>query len=138
MPLLVVDAGSGHTLTDAPVSSLIRLPHPRTGVVVQYLKVGATLCELQRVRPPTPASYFVGQEVHTDGALTLATRVDPGFLLLRALAVNGARFSPLDQTLAAADGTGDSAAGKRAGAEAAVQLSVLAGLDGTPAQVPDA
>ena len=93
MPLLVVDAGSGHTLTDAPVSSLIRLPHPRTGVVVQYLKVGATLCELQRVRPPTPASYFVGQEVHTDGALTLATRVDPGFLLLRALAVNGARFS---------------------------------------------
>jgi hypothetical protein len=82
-------------------------PHARTharartaGRQQRFLRHGGDLLELQRLTQPTPCSWFVDQAVLSDGALLVASRVDPLFFLLPLLARNGGRFSPMSQYLA--------------------------------------
>lgn len=52
------------------------------------------------------ASFFIDQSVQEDGALHMASRIDPLFLLLPVLTKHATRWCPLDQVLAEA-GCGD-------------------------------
>lgn len=67
------------------------------------MMVGDNLLELQVARPREPqelASFFVGQAVQQDGAVHMASRVDPLFLLLPVLCKHATKWCPLDQALA--------------------------------------
>jgi hypothetical protein len=50
----------------------------------RYLVVGNALLEIQRVLQE-PTSWFIGQSVESDGALHVATRIDPLYLALPLL-----------------------------------------------------
>ncbi|CAN0234512.1 unnamed protein product, partial [Phaeothamnion confervicola] len=80
------------------------MSHPRTGKTAQYMFCGEDVLEIQVLRPDAGqfASYLIDQRVQSDGALFVATRVDPALLLLPHLAEHALRWSPLDQILAAA------------------------------------
>ena len=106
-------------------ASILTLSHPRTGRSAQYLLLPVApptttkapeddgtpprmqLCELQAgtetidngapVRQP--ASWFTGHRVCSDGALYLATPVDPLFVLLPVLDAARAKACPLAQLL---------------------------------------
>lgn len=67
------------------------------------MMVGDNLLELQVARPREPqelASFFVDQAVQQEGAVHMASRIDPLFLLLPVLAKHATRWCPLDQALA--------------------------------------
>eukprot|EP00752_Nemacystus_decipiens_P016423 g14680.t1 len=67
------------------------------------MMVGDNLLELQVARPREPqelASFFVDQAVQQDGAVHMASRVDPLFLLLPVLCKHATKWCPLDQALA--------------------------------------
>lgn len=75
----------------------------KTGEMTKFLMVGDNLLELQVARPREPqelASFFVDQAVQQDGAVHMASRVDPLFLLLPVLGKHATRWCPLDQALA--------------------------------------
>lgn len=76
----------------------LRLPHPRTGLPSLFLpyqlRQGAgdgsdarssTILEVQTVAPPDARSWFVGEEVVSDGRLLVMTPIDPIFLLIPIL-----------------------------------------------------
>ncbi|KAL4267731.1 Ribonuclease H2 subunit B [Pleurotus pulmonarius] len=65
--------------------AFFRLPHPRTGLPSLFLPYAASLLEVQAVEPPNPRSWFIDQEVLSDGRLILMTPIDPTFLLLWVL-----------------------------------------------------
>lgn len=67
--------------------TLVSLAHPRiAGLRVYYLLRGAQMLEINAHVPyKDRASWFVGEHVHSDGRLYLATPMDPLFLLLPAL-----------------------------------------------------
>lgn len=67
------------------------------------MMVRGNLLELQVARPREPqelASFFVDQSVQQDGAVHMASRVDPLFLLLPVLYKHATKWCPLDQALA--------------------------------------
>lgn len=67
------------------------------------MMVGDNLLELQAARPREPhelASFFIDQTVQQDGAVRVASRMDPLFLLLPVLCKHATRWCPLDQALA--------------------------------------
>ncbi|KAI9591534.1 ribonuclease H2, subunit B [Syncephalis fuscata] len=64
----------------------ITLPHPRTGIIVQYVCDATQLLEIQHVNPDNiPASWFIDNTVQKDGSLLLFTPVDVLFILLPIL-----------------------------------------------------
>ncbi|KAK7053469.1 hypothetical protein VNI00_004095 [Paramarasmius palmivorus] len=70
--------------------SFIRLPHPRTGLPSLFLPSdttahGSSILELQQVTPPNARSWFVGNEVVSDGKLLFLVPIDPAFLLIHIL-----------------------------------------------------
>ncbi|KAF7428249.1 hypothetical protein PC9H_007470 [Pleurotus ostreatus] len=70
--------------------AFFRLPHPRTGSPSMFLPYAArvgtsSLLEVQAVEPPNPRSWFIDQEVLSDGRLIMMTPIDPTFLLLWVL-----------------------------------------------------
>ncbi|KAE9411259.1 hypothetical protein BT96DRAFT_952373 [Gymnopus androsaceus JB14] len=79
--------------------SFIRLPHPRTGLPSLFLphqtESGSTIAELQAVEPVNPRSWFIENEVVSDGKLLMILPVDPAFLLIPILRA----FSPKDGSL---------------------------------------
>lgn len=67
------------------------------------MMVGDNLLELQAARPRGPqelGSFFIDQSVQEDGAVHMASRIDPLFLLLPVLCKHATRWCPLDQALA--------------------------------------
>ena len=69
------------------------------------MMVGEDLLELQAARPRRReelGSFFIDQSVQEDGAVRMASRVDPLFLLLPVLCKHATRWCPLDQALAEA------------------------------------
>ena len=113
-------------------AALLTLRHPRTGRAAQYMLLPASegaasagadggdppaammLCEVQAGAETVdngapllqPTSWFIGHRVCSDGALYLATPVDPLFLLLPVLHAARAKASPLDQLLDGGGGGG--------------------------------
>ncbi|ESK96583.1 ribonuclease h2 subunit b [Moniliophthora roreri MCA 2997] len=87
--------------------SLIRLPHPRTGLPALFLPFNSaahasSISELQQVTPPNARSWFVGDEVVADGKLLFFVPVDPAFLLihiLKSTLPNDTPFRPADDIL---------------------------------------
>ncbi|KDQ27721.1 hypothetical protein PLEOSDRAFT_1065053 [Pleurotus ostreatus PC15] len=82
--------------------AFFRLPHPRTGSPSMFLPYAArvgtsSLLEVQAVEPPNPRSWFIDQEVLSDGRLIMMTPIDPTFLLLWVLkaALPGTYVGPL-------------------------------------------
>ncbi|KAG5180390.1 ribonuclease H2, subunit B [Tribonema minus] len=84
------------------------MAHPRTGEKVKWLlrpthdEPGSLdVLELQvtRVAPTSFCSFFVGQAVQSDGAVYMATRVDPALLLLPLMTACKDRWIPLGQQL---------------------------------------
>lgn len=74
-----------------------------TGEATKFMMIGDNLLELQVARPREPqelASFFVDQAVQQDGAVHMASRVDPLFLLLPVLCKHATKWCPLDQALA--------------------------------------
>ncbi|KIJ67963.1 hypothetical protein HYDPIDRAFT_107506 [Hydnomerulius pinastri MD-312] len=73
----------------------LRLPHPRTGIASLFLphqasiigdgKQTSKILEVQAVAPPNSRSWFMGDEVVSDGKLLVMTPVDPLFLLIPIL-----------------------------------------------------
>lgn len=73
------------------------------GEATKFMMVGDNLLELQAARPREPqelASFFIDQAVQQDGAVHVASRVDPLFLLLPVLCKYATKWCPLDQALA--------------------------------------
>lgn len=92
----------------------IRLPHPRTGFPALFLpveakdnagRISSQILEIQKVNPVDSRSWFIEDEVISDGRLVLMTPVDPVFLLLPILictqSTNGSsgQFRPVDDIL---------------------------------------
>ncbi|KAK4058820.1 hypothetical protein OIO90_000266 [Microbotryomycetes sp. JL221] len=89
---------------DAPRHRFLRLPHPRTQLPSLFLpviasspdngKVDDSLLEVQRIRPDTDKqkSWFVDQDVLSDGTLGLLTPFDPLWLIISILASVPQRF----------------------------------------------
>ena len=74
-----------------------------SGEATKFMLLGDNLLELQVARPREPqelASFFIGQAVQQEGAVHIASRVDPLFLLLPVLCKHATRWCPLDQALA--------------------------------------
>ncbi|KAG5720048.1 Ribonuclease H2 subunit B [Termitomyces sp. T112] len=71
--------------------SFLRLPHPRTGIPCLFLPSHESISgkgkilEVQAVSPPDSRSWFLGEEVFSDGKLLIVTPIDPTFLLLPIL-----------------------------------------------------
>lgn len=72
----------------------LRLPHPRTGLPSLFLPyqlrdgsdaTSPAILEVQTVAPPDTRSWFVGEEVVSDGRLLVMTPIDPIFLLIPIL-----------------------------------------------------
>ncbi|KAJ3923958.1 ribonuclease H2, subunit B [Lentinula edodes] len=94
-----------HTILDGTTvqrvnnGSFIRLPHPRTGLPTLFLPyqtaLSSTISELQAVEPINARSWFIENEVISDGKLLLITSVDPAFLLVPILR----SFSPKNGSL---------------------------------------
>ncbi|KAF5393257.1 hypothetical protein D9757_000761 [Collybiopsis confluens] len=61
---------------------IIRLPHPRTGLPTLFLPHQGGIAEVQAVEPVNSRSWFVGNQVVSDGKLLMITPVDPAFLLV--------------------------------------------------------
>ncbi|KAF9469910.1 ribonuclease H2, subunit B [Collybia nuda] len=77
-------------------TSLLRLPHPRTGIPSLFISCESSLdkgqalsqsriLEVQAVHPPDSRSWFMGSQVLTDGKLLIITPIDPVFLLIPIL-----------------------------------------------------
>ncbi|KAJ4483219.1 ribonuclease H2, subunit B [Lentinula aciculospora] len=94
-----------HTILDGNTAqcvnngSFIRLPHPRTGLPTLFLPhqtpSNSTISELQAVDPTNSRSWFIGNEVVSDGRLLLIMPVDPAFILVPMLR----SFSPKNGSL---------------------------------------
>eukprot|EP00953_Heterococcus_sp_UTEX-ZZ885_P029357 15588-Heterococcus_DN1.PRE.1 len=97
---------------------VISMPHPRTGEVVKWMLTtpvleesenssisaaasGYDVMELQVAKVPAISfsSFFIEQHVQSNGALHIATRVDPALLLLPLLSKRKDKWTPLDQCL---------------------------------------
>ncbi|KAF9010513.1 ribonuclease H2, subunit B [Cyathus striatus] len=68
----------------------LRLPHPRTGIPSMFLPYNdidsnSTLLEVQAVSPGSSRSWFLTEEIVSDGKLLIVTRMDPTFLLIPLL-----------------------------------------------------
>ncbi|KAJ3896757.1 ribonuclease H2, subunit B [Lentinula edodes] len=89
----------GTTVQHVNNGSFIRLPHPRTGLSTLFLPcqtaLSSTISELQAVEPINARSWFIENEVISDGKLLLITPVDPAFLLVPILR----SFSPKNGSL---------------------------------------
>ena len=84
---------------------LVKLPHPKGGVPVMFLRGGDdAVYELQNAAPRKHASWFINQRVCSDPSFYMASRIDPRFLILPDLEKASARFSPLDQIVSVAEG----------------------------------
>ncbi|KAF8628908.1 hypothetical protein AX15_003689 [Amanita polypyramis BW_CC] len=75
-------------------ANFLRLPHPRTGLASLFMLVHdsketpsnvQTILEVQAIAPTEARSWFLNDEVVSDGRLLLMTPVDPVFLLLPLL-----------------------------------------------------
>ncbi|KAF9222586.1 hypothetical protein BS17DRAFT_796445 [Gyrodon lividus] len=102
MPPDVIDAVA-FQLGDNPSHTtrstrFLRLPHPRTGIASLFLahevdtsngeldaKRISKILEVQAVAPPNARSWFIEDEVVSDGRLLVMTPVDPLFLLISIL-----------------------------------------------------
>ncbi|KAL1915738.1 uncharacterized protein VTP21DRAFT_6497 [Calcarisporiella thermophila] len=87
-------------------SSLITLPHPRTGTPARYLFTARDLLEVQKIEEEHPRSWFIDNMVERDGNLFVFTPVDIMFILLPVLEAGrmktedaAGRFLPLDDSL---------------------------------------
>ncbi|GLB37612.1 putative ydr279p protein family (RNase H2 complex component) [Lyophyllum shimeji] len=76
--------------------SFIRLPHPRTGIPSLFLPYDTPsdaslpcaqrgILEVQAISPPDPRSWFLDEDVISDGKLLIMTPIDPAFLLIPIL-----------------------------------------------------
>ncbi|KAH7913669.1 ribonuclease H2, subunit B [Hygrophoropsis aurantiaca] len=76
----------------------LRLPHPRTGIASLFLPYElnrenlvntgtpkSSILEVQAVTPPNARSWFIEENVVSDGKLLIMTPVDPVFLLIPIL-----------------------------------------------------
>ncbi|KAK2464258.1 hypothetical protein APHAL10511_003715 [Amanita phalloides] len=88
--LAILPAGLNYNAT------FLRLPHPRTGIASLFLPANhsndfshnaSRILEVQAVAPTEARSWFLEDEVISDGRLLLMTPVDPIFLLLPILQV---------------------------------------------------
>ncbi|KIK92834.1 hypothetical protein PAXRUDRAFT_829595 [Paxillus rubicundulus Ve08.2h10] len=100
LPLDVIDTvtfqlGSNPNYTTRS-PRFLRLPHPRTGIASLFLAHEpetsesdgvriSKILEVQAVAPPNARSWFIGDEVVSDGKLLVMTPVDPLFLLIPIL-----------------------------------------------------
>ncbi|KAJ7163611.1 ribonuclease H2, subunit B [Mycena crocata] len=82
------------TPSPGTASQFLRLPHPRTGLPSLFLPYSPqsndeskrdAVLEVQAVAPTNPRSWFIGQEVVSDGQLLVMTPIDPAFLLIPIL-----------------------------------------------------
>jgi len=96
-------AGGAAVSADDIGSRFITLRNPGTGQAGRYLIGGTPLqvYEVTRFPDRVPRSWFVGNTVQEDGALHLATPMDPVLLVLPRLqdAAKDAKFMILDQIL---------------------------------------
>lgn len=87
-----------HSRQPSRPTRFLRLPHPRTGLPSLFLPYqlrqaagdgsdarSSTILEVQTVAPPDTRSWFVGEEVVSDGRLLVMTPIDPIFLLIPIL-----------------------------------------------------
>ncbi|KAK7005697.1 ribonuclease H2, subunit B, partial [Favolaschia claudopus] len=115
--IAILPSDALHTSTDTPSDfraeqRFLRLPHPRTGLASLFLPQnprrndGSTrdaILEVQAIAPTNARSWFMGQEVVSDGKLLVMTPIDPAFLLIPILQSvypeNGERgkFRPADE-----------------------------------------
>ncbi|KAI5121553.1 hypothetical protein M0805_000734, partial [Coniferiporia weirii] len=77
-------ASTGPEQQTASGLSLLRLPHPRTGLLSLFLPARSTnsILEVQNVAPNASRSWFMEGEVVSDGGLLVMTPVDTAFLLV--------------------------------------------------------
>ncbi|KAF9075437.1 ribonuclease H2, subunit B [Rhodocollybia butyracea] len=79
--------------------TFIRLTHPRTGLPALFLphQTGSSsaIHELQAVEPVNARSWFIANEIASDGRLLMIMPIDPAFLLIPILRA----FSPKDGSL---------------------------------------
>ncbi|KAH7929852.1 hypothetical protein BV22DRAFT_1080099 [Leucogyrophana mollusca] len=112
LPIDVIDALAAQlneksSLSNSSPARFLRLPHPRTGIASLFLpyelnmerldsssKTRFSIAEVQAVAPPNARSWFIGEEVVSDGKLLVMTPVDPVLLLI-----------PILQTLQPTDGS---------------------------------
>ncbi|KAH7888527.1 ribonuclease H2, subunit B [Phlebopus sp. FC_14] len=94
LPLDVVDSVVSQLNRTSLPTRFLRLPHPRTGIASLFLphqtdasggKRTSKILEVQAVAPPNARSWFMGDEVISDGKLLVMTPVDPLFLLIPIL-----------------------------------------------------
>ncbi|PFH53808.1 hypothetical protein AMATHDRAFT_54330 [Amanita thiersii Skay4041] len=90
LTVLPVDLLHGWS-TQIDLTSFLLLPHPRTGIPCLFYAIRNTktqsqsILEVHSVEPTDGRSWFLGEEVITDGRLLIFTPVDPVFLLLPIL-----------------------------------------------------
>ncbi|TFK20976.1 hypothetical protein FA15DRAFT_688935 [Coprinopsis marcescibilis] len=63
----------------------LSLPHPRTGLLVLLFPTPDAILELQAVSPHAGRSWFLGDEVVSDGRLVMMTPIDAALLLIPIL-----------------------------------------------------
>ncbi|KAH8828238.1 ribonuclease H2, subunit B [Flagelloscypha sp. PMI_526] len=83
-------------------SRFLRLPHPRTGLPALFLPKTAdspdgrdSILELHSISPDEPRSWFMGDNIFSDGSLLMLTRIDPVFLLIPIILSVQPKDSPL-------------------------------------------
>ncbi|KAF8315966.1 ribonuclease H2, subunit B [Amanita rubescens] len=92
--VLPVDLLDGLTTHVDHSANFLRLPHPRTGIASLFLPVKgpkdtagdiSVILEVQAVTPAETRSWFLDNEVVSDGRLLLMSPIDPTFLLFPIL-----------------------------------------------------
>ncbi|KAJ7496044.1 ribonuclease H2, subunit B [Mycena galericulata] len=115
-------------------TQFLRLPHPRTGLASLFLPYFPknerdAILEVQAVAPTHARSWFIGQEVVSDGKLLLMTAIDPAFLLIPILQSvypeNGeqGKFRPEDEIFEDAAANLELASISTAGKDASLLIS---------------
>jgi hypothetical protein len=103
MPQIVtVFADGDENAKDLKECEVISLAHPSEGQLdFLLLSTRSGLRHIYEVQSLETkyGSYFVGSQVFNNGALHLATRIDPLFFVLASIPVTNTQWQPLDQQL---------------------------------------
>lgn len=103
--ILIIEDSCGDVLNgSARELSLVNLPHPK-GLPIMFAQVKDCIYEVQLAEARRFGSWFINQRVSSDTGFYIANKIDPRLLILPFFEGDaGAKYSPLDQVVVAADG----------------------------------